>query len=160
MRILHNCILSITFLCFILTILFLDSMEGFSLFMNNSYIIFCAVTILIIFSIAICFKKKKLFIYPITYVLIVLLLPFTNFTPTKPLKRSYYQFRRGMTVGEITSIVEGEFAKTSFSSPKIRQVDKDTQQFILNPNDSDYDSFWLIAYYKNNLYQRARISPD
>ncbi|PIE74431.1 MAG: hypothetical protein CSA18_05115 [Deltaproteobacteria bacterium] len=101
-----------------------------------------------------------MFIYPIIYVLIVLLLPFTNFSPTKPLKRSYYRFRQGMTVGEITNIVEGEFAKTSFSNPKIRQVGKDTQQFILDPNDSDYDSFWLIVYYKNNVYQRARISLD
>lgn len=147
-------------ICFSSIIIFLDFLEGFSLFENPKYLAFGAVTTLIFGLIYFLTKAKKIVVYPIIYVLIFVVLPFTNFSPTKPLNRSYYKFRNGMSINEITDVVKNEFAKTKFNHPEVRQIDPNTQQFILDPNDSDYDSFWLIVHYKNKLYQRARISPD
>ena len=160
MRIFPNIIMFFVCIFFTVIITFLDWIEGFSLFENIKYVAYCIISFIIIFYIYSKFKNKKLIFFPIIYVLVILIFPFTNFFPTKPLLRSYHKFSIGMNMNQITNIVKSEFAKTKYKTPKIKQIDPDTQQYILDQDNPDYDSFWLIVYYKNNLYQRARFSPD
>lgn len=65
-----------------------------------------------------------------------------------------------MDVAEITKLVEEEFSKTKFNKPTLGFTDENTQQFILDPDNADYNSHWLIVYYKAKKYYSAKIVPD
>jgi hypothetical protein len=145
---------------FVLFILFWDLMVGFSLFENNDYLTFSAVSI-VITIIPFCFFRKNVFLLgPAIYFLILLLLPFSNIVPTKPLARAMYKFNEGMRVEEIIQIVDIEFSKTNFRQPTLRIIDEKTHQFILDPTNVNYDWHWLLVYYENKKFSSAKISPD
>ncbi len=143
-----------------LFIFFWDLVVGFSLFENNGYLVFSAVS----FSIGIipfCYFRKTFYLWgPSIYLAILISLPFTNIVPTKPLSRAMHKFKNGMSVEEIEHIVESEFSKTSFKQPKLRIISDKTHQYILDPTNANYDWHWLMVYYENKKYSSSEISPD
>jgi hypothetical protein len=148
------------FVLFVLIVLFLDLMDGFSLYSNNKYILYCVISVVLTLIPWFLSKERKFLIRSVVYLLVLLVLPFTDFVPTKPLTRAMHKFDKSMDIDKIPQLVEEEFSKTKFNKPTLRVIDDSTQQFILDPTDADYDSHWLIVHYKNKLFYSAEIIPD
>ena len=106
------------------------------------------------------FRKKSFFVYLVLYILCFVSLPFTSLFPTKPLYRSYYRFEPGMTMEEVTGIMREEFGKAGFKMPTLDHVGEDYHFYVLDPDDGWWNAYWIQIYFKDNRYQRTKISPD
>jgi len=106
-------------------------------------------------------RRHWLFVLPsFCAVLLLLILPFVNTSPVKPTVRALSAIKPGMTITQVTQILDREYPKPGrFRRPKYGYR-KDVLSYVIDDRDSRYDAAIVEIRFSNGKCADTKFMAD